>query len=268
MQGWAQTWISTGSGDWTNNANWTAGGFPNATNASGVLGTNITANSLITLGQDIIVGSLTFNDNNNYTLRSNTLIFNTGGGVASLLVTNGGGNGAHTISNVLQLSNNLVVAQWSTGLLTLSGAKSGTGGLTKEGTGTLTMSGAGTYLGATAINNGRVNYSTAGAIPTGSVSVGDGAGAADSAILFLDVSMGFVNALAPTIAADGLLSQGNNRLIRLSSLSGSGETRLNPTVGNGFEFMGAGASNNSTYSGEITGGIAVVGTPNPGGEAA
>ena len=266
-QGQAQTWNVTGGGDWTNNANWTAGGFPNATNASAVLGTSITNTSLITLGQDITVGSLTFNDNNNYTLRSNTLIFNTGGGAALLLVTNSGGNGAHTISNAIQLSNNLVVSQGSTGLLTMSGAKSGAGGLTKEGTNRLALSGVASYTGATLINDGRIDYNTDGAIPTGSaVTIGDGVGAAASATLaIVGALIAPSNALAITIASDGLLLQGPTRLVRISSLSGTsptGELRINNIGGvQGVQFIGDGASNNSTYSGRIT--MGAPGAPPP-----
>ena len=252
------TWGPTGGGNWNVNTNWSSGTFPNATNASAVLGTSITANSLITLGQDITVGSLTFNDNNNYILRSNTLIFNTGGGAALLLVTNSGGNGAHTISNAIQLSNNLVVSQGSTGLLTMSGAKSGAGGLTKEGTNRLALSGVASYTGATLINDGRIDYNSDGAIPAGSaVTIGDGVGAAGSATLaIVGAAIGFSNALALTIASDGLLLQGPTRLVRISSLSGTsptGELRINNIGGvQGVQFVGNGASNNSTYSGRIT----------------
>lgn len=265
-KGLAQTtWGPTGGGNWNVNPNWSSGTFPNAVGAAAVLGTNITANSAITLGTNITVGSLTFDDNNNYTVRSNSLVLDAGGGTAQILVTNSAGNGTHTISSPVELADDVVVSQWTSRNFTISGARSGAGGLTKEGTGTLTLSGVGSYLGPTAINNGRLNYNTGGAIPTGPVSVGDGTGAADSAVLFVNSSMSFGVALVPDIASDGLLWQGNNRLVRLSSASGTGEIRLNPTVGNGFEFMGVGASNNSTFSGEVTGGIAVVGVPNPAG---
>ena len=259
------TWTQPGGGNWNVNSNWSSGTFPNAAGAAAVLGTSITNNAAIPLFQDITLGSLTFNNNNNYSVNNDNLIFNSGGpGAATILVTNAGGNGAHSIASALQLTSNLVVAQWSTGLFTMSGSKSGAGGITKEGTGTMTLSGTATYAGATVINDGRVNYSSSGALPGGSVSLGDGVGAAGSSVLFLDSAMSFGQALAPNIASDGLLAQGNNRLIRLSSASGTGQIALNTQVGNGFEFMGAGASNNSTFSGVISGGIAQVTAPNPG----
>ncbi len=266
----AQTWNLTGGGNWNLDGNWSAAPFPNAPGATAVLGNKITANSNLTLGQNITVGSLLIDDNNNYTLRNptgqnNLLIFDAGVGAAALTVTNLNGNGAHTIQNAIRLDSDLVVTQGSSGTLTLFSSRTGAGGLTKEGTGTVTLSGTSTYLGATAINNGTVNYNTAGALPAGAVSVGNGVGAADSAVLNLNAAMGFANALSLSIASDGLVLQANNRLIRLNSATGTGEIRLNAAVGNGFEFMGAGAGNDSTFSGQITGGIAVVGTPNPAG---
>lgn len=257
------TWGLTGGGNWNVNTNWSSGTFPNAVGAAAVLGTSITNNSTISLGENITVGSIVFNDNNNYVVTNNTLVFNTGGpGAATILVTNTGGPGAHTIGSTLQLTSNLVVSQWSTGLFTMSGSKSGAGGLTKEGTGTLGLSGAATYLGATVINDGRINYNSGGAIPGGPVTVGDGAGAAGSAVLFLDAGIGVAQALAPTLGSDGLLIQGPNRLVRLLSASGTGELRLNGPVPQGFQFIGDGASNNSTYSGVITGGAVVSSPPN------
>lgn len=264
----AQTWNLTGGGNWNLDGNWSAAPFPNAPGATALLGNKITANSNVVLGQNITVGSLLIDDNNNYTLRnptgqSNLLIFDAGLGAAALTVTNLNGNGAHTIQNVIRLDSDLVVTQGSAGTLTLFSSRTGAGGLTKEGTGTVTLSGTSTYLGATAINNGTVNYNTAGALPAGAVSVGNGVGAADSAILNLNASMGVANALSLSIASDGLVLQANNRLVRLNSATGTGEIRLNAAVGNGFEFLGAGAGNDSTFSGQITGGMVVVGAPNP-----
>lgn len=264
----AQTWNLTGGGNWDLDGNWSAAPFPNASGATAVLGNKITANSNVVLGQNITVGSLLIDDNNNYTLRNptgfnNLLIFDAGLGAAALTVTNLNGNGSHTIQNAIRLDSDLVVTQGSSGTLTLFSNRTGAGGLTKEGAGTVTLTGTSTYLGATAINNGTVNYNTAGALPGGAVSVGNGVGAADSAILNLNASMGFANALSLSIASDGLVLQANNRLIRLNSATGTGEIRLNAAVGNGFEFMGAGAGNDSTFSGQITGGLVVVGAPNP-----
>ncbi len=252
------TWGPTGGGNWNVNSNWSSGTFPNAAGAAAVLGTNITANSTISLGQNITVGSVTFNDNNNYLVTNNTLTLAQGGG-ASILVTNSGGNGAHNLRSSVVFSNDVTVSQWSSGTFTMGGARSGTGNLIKEGTGTLLLTNSSSVVGEVRINDGRLTYGAGNPILGGSlVKVGDGTGTAGSATFFVDSTVGGTFALDVEVASDGLLLQGNNRLVRVESLSGSGETRLNTTVGNGFDFNGNGASNNSTYSGIVTGGIQVA----------
>jgi autotransporter-associated beta strand protein len=259
------TWTQPGGGNWNVNSNWSSGTFPNAAGAAAVLGTNIAANAAIPLFQDITLGSLTFNDDNNYSVNNDNLIFNSGGpGAATILVTNSGGNGAHTIASALQLTSNLVVSQWSSGLFTMSGSKSGAGGITKEGTGTLTLSGAATYLGATAVNNGTVIYRSATAIPGGPVTIGDGVGAAASAFLTISNAIPTAGALAATINSDGVLLQGQNIITRVQSLAGTGEVRLT-SVGSGQSFEFAMGTNNATFNGTITGGVANGTTPNPAG---
>jgi fibronectin-binding autotransporter adhesin len=258
VQGWAQTWNLTGGGNWNVNGNWSSGTFPDGVGATALLGTNITANSTISLGQNVTVGSITFNDNNNYLVTNNTLTLAQGGG-ALILVTNSGGNGAHNLRSAVVFSNDVTVSQWSSGTFTLGGARSGSGNLIKEGTGTLLLTNSSSVVGEVRINDGRLTYGAGNPIVGGSlVKVGDGTGTAGSATLFLDASTGGTFALDVEVASDGLLWQGNNRLVRIESLSGVGETRLNTAVGNGFDFNGNGASNNSTYSGIVTGGIQVA----------
>jgi fibronectin-binding autotransporter adhesin len=252
------TWGPTGGGNWNVNTNWSSGAFPNAAGAAAVLGTNITANSTISLGQNITVGSITFNDNNNYLVTNNTLTLAQGGG-ASILVTNSGGNGAHNLRSSVVFSNDVTVSQWSSGTFTIGGSRSGAGNLIKEGTGTLLLTNSSSTVGEVRINDGRLTYGAGNPIVGGSlVRVGDGTGSAGSATFFVDSTIGGTFALDVEVASDGLLWQGNNRLVRIESLAGSGETRLNTTVGNGFDFNGNGASNNSTYHGILTGGIQVA----------
>ena len=95
-----------------------------------------------------------------------------------------------------------------------------------------------------------------GAIPAASlVTIGDGIGAAGSAVLNLNAAMSAAQALNVTVAADGAVVQNNNRLVRLSAVSGTGELRLNAVTGNAFEITGTGG--NTTFSGSITSGIAL-----------
>jgi len=254
-----QTWNLTGGGNWNVDGNWSASPFPDASGAAATLGNATTSSSTITLGQTITLGSLLIDDNNNYTVRNNQLVFDAGAGAAALTVTNANGNGAHTISSPIQLNSNLVITQGSSGALSLSGNRTGTGGLTKEGSRTLTLTGTSTYTGATAINNGQVNYNSTGALPAGAVTVGDGVGAADSAILVINASMG-LNALSVSLASDGQLSVRNGFLGLLNSASGTGEIRMSSSS---VEFMGNGAGNDSTFSGQVTGGLGSGAVPDP-----
>ncbi len=59
------------------------------------------------------------------------------------------------------------------------------------------------------------------------VTVGDGVGAAGSAVLNLNAAMSAAQALNVTLASDGVVVQNSNRLVRLSAVSGTGELRLN-----------------------------------------
>lgn len=260
----AQTWNLDAAGNWNVNGNWSPAAFPNAVDAAATLGNVITANRTITLGQTITVGTLAFDDNNNYNVASNLLVFDVSAGNAALTVTNANGNGAHTISAPIQLNDTLVVTQGSTGALTLSGGLSGPGGLTKEGAGQLNLSGAAsTYTGDTRVNSGTLNYAVANAISGASrVFIGDGVGGAGSAQLTVNQTVSTPNALDVTLAADGRLVQGNNRIVRLSALSGAGEVVLNAPVPQLFEITGSGAD--TTYSGVISGGAASAST-DPGG---
>lgn len=250
----AQTWNVNANGNWGTAANWSPASVPNGIGASASLLNIITAPRTVSLNVPVTLGNLTFGGGFNYTIGgTNTLTFDAAAGNATLDVS---GTAAHTISRPMVLTDTLVVNQGSSGTLTLSGARSGAGGLIKNGTGQVTLSGASTFFGPAQINAGTLLYNTAGAIPAASlVTLGDGIGAAGSAVLNLNAAMSVAQALNVTLASDGLLIQNNNRLVRLSAVSGTGELRLNAAVGNGFEIVGTGGD--TTFNGAVTGGIAV-----------
>ena len=256
----AQTWNVNANGSWGTATNWSPVLVPNGVGASASLPNILTAARTITLNLPVTLGTLSLDGGFNYTISGtgavNTLRFDAAAGNAALNVT---GTAAHTISRPIVLTDTLVINQGSTGALTLSGALSGAGGLIKNGAGQVTLSGAGSFTGQTQVNNGTILYNAAGAIPAASpVTIGDGIGAAGSAVLNLNAAMSAAQALNVTLASDGVVVQNSNRLVRLSAVSGTGELRLNNAVGNAFEVTGTGG--NTTFSGAVTGGIALNST--------
>lgn len=249
------TWNLNAAGNWNVDANWTAPSvFPNGVDAVANFGNIITANRTITLGIPITVGTVTFDDNNNYTITANTLTFQTSVGNASLTVTNVNGSGAHSIASAVSLASSLNMTHSSTANFTISGAISGANGIIKNGAGTgaFVLSNTGnSYGGTTTINQGTLNYGAAGCIPTTSVvTVGNGVSTAQLTIAAVMTS---ANAFPAIVNTNGTIAPNSNMTTFLSSLQGSGSIALALVTGNAnlFEIFG---STSTTFSGSITGG--------------
>ena len=264
ISGSGQTWILNAAGNWNANSNWSSPAFPDAVGASVTFGNVITANRTITLGQNITVGSITFDDNNAYTLLgSNRLTFDATAGNASISST-GANHVLGGTTGTTHLLNDTVAVSVATGrTLTWRGPISGAGGLIFDGPGTLTIvsGAANTFTGNTFINNGRLNYSKSGALGGGTtVTIGDGIGAAESATLVLaSGSISGSNIFTPMLLSDGYLDINSGSVVRLTSLAGSG--RVDVTGNNSRELTGG--AGDTTYAGTITGGAA-GGTINTG----
>jgi fibronectin-binding autotransporter adhesin len=148
---------------------------------------------------------------------------------------------------------------------TFSGAISGTGGsFTKSGTGTLTLDGttANTLSGTFNVNDGTVLLAkTAGldATGTGALNIGDGTGAAASALVQLNAANQINDGAAVTINADGRLNlNGNSETIGSLASSAAAST---VTLGAGTLTTG-GNNGSTTFAGVVsgTGGLTKVGT--------
>ena len=255
-------WTNTGGGDWTDGINWdTDPLFPNNIDDTANFLTSITANANITItGIDITVGTVNFDDNRDYTIRTvpppppsaRRLFFDVSSGAAAINVSDANGAGAHRISAAVVLNDSLTMTHTSVANFLISGNISGSGGLTKAGTGTgfLLLSGTNTYMGSTNITEGTLRYDTNGCIPAASVtSISAGA------TLEINASISSGNALSLT--NNGTLDVNINEIARLSSLAGSGSINLSTGIGpnNLFEII---ASSSTTFSGDIALGNANV----------
>lgn len=177
------TWNSNASANWSDPTRWT-GGIPNAVGASATLGSIITSSRTITVNASVTVGSLTINDNNNYTLSrtagtgTNLLTFDAAGaGPATITVAN---SGAPTISTSgdrlrVNLADNTVVNHTGTGVFTISTIVQGAGSLTRNGTGTMLLSGANTFSGGLIVNSGTTRFGNNTAAGTGTLTLNGGA---------------------------------------------------------------------------------------------
>jgi fibronectin-binding autotransporter adhesin len=202
----------------------------------------------LTMGGGAVIGTGTL------TLGGN-LTFN-GIGTATAAISsnvNLGGN------RTLQVGNNAVNGDSD---LTISGAISGTGNLTKIDLGTLALSGttANTYTGTTTVTDGLVTLNkTAGvqALGSGNVTVGDGVGAASSASLKLLASNQIANATSVAIASDGKFDLNGNAQT-IATFTGTGLL----DTGAGGALIAGGTNANWTFSGSLagTGSIDKVGT--------
>lgn len=171
------TWNQDADANWNVDAYWISPAtFPNAIGANAIFSNVITAPRAITLGQNITIGTTTFNNANSYTIQgANTLTFDMASGNATITSTTGN----HTISSAVELNDPLIVAQNGGGgsVFTISGPISGTNSLRKNGNGVLTLSNeANSYLN-TIMGGGTLRITSDGAL-----------GQANGSITFLGTS--------------------------------------------------------------------------------
>lgn len=254
------TWTLNANGNWNVNGNWSPAIFPNSIDSTANFLNVITASRTITLGQNITIGTVIFNDNNNYIISgANTLIFDVSSGNAAITIFNTNGNGAHRINSNLLLNRNVDISSSSTATFQLLGNISGAGGISWAGSnvGNLLVNGTNSYTGPTNIYDGLFTYNHDGCIPTTNlVTIGTGSSSNSPTLAIADNMTVPISVL---INSDGTLTQNNNRTVQLLSLSGSGQVNLSlgNTNANLFEINGA---TGNEFSGVISGGLANVST--------
>ncbi len=224
-----QTWNVNADGNWNDKANWNPKSAPNARDEVVTLGSVITANRVITLSNPRTLGTLTINDNNNYTISGGgKLRFDVSAGSATINVQN---SGAPTISLDIEMKDDLVINHTGSGLFTLSGAISGAQSLTHSGAGTTQFTGAAanTYTGATTVSNGTLLLAkTAGvdAIAGSSITVNTGG------TLLLGAANQIANTTAMTLAGGTFstgLTTGFSETLGALTLSGNSSINLGTT---------------------------------------
>jgi len=227
----AQTWNLNANGNWSAAGNWSPATVPNAIGANATLGGIISATRTITVDTSVTLGTLTINDNNNYTLTraagtgTNLLTFDAvGSGPATITISN---TGAPTISSTgsrlrVNLTDNTVISHTGTGLFTISTVVEGAGSLTHGGTGTTLLSGANTFSGGLAVNSGTVRFGGNTAAGTGPLTLNGGAIEASSA----------ARTLGNAVTVGGNFSVGGTQALTLSGAMALGSSQRTVTTGN------------------------------------
>jgi autotransporter-associated beta strand protein len=172
----SSAWNLPGSGTWASLGSWSSAGIPEFAGASANFTGSATAATTVSLNANWTVGNMTFNNSHGYTIApgtSGSFFLDNGGATATGTITDSAG--PQTISAPLVLNSNVAFTVTnSTDTLTVSGAVSGTGGISMSGAGTLSLSSSNSYAGATTINSGVLSVSAVNAIPSSSAITNSG----------------------------------------------------------------------------------------------
>lgn len=162
----------------------TTGGNPLLLSNAGTIQTTSSVVNVETVNAPLVLEGNTYTIASNATSSSGTLNF--GGSItgaasgATVLALTGTNTGANTVSGVISdgPSNPIQVVKSGTGSWTLSGDNTFSGGLNVSA-GTLRLAAANTYSGNTTVSGGTLRIGNAAAIPSGSLTVVNGAGTLD-----------------------------------------------------------------------------------------
>jgi autotransporter-associated beta strand protein len=158
--------------------------------------------------------------------------------------------GGEVFGNTVGNAGSLIFAGAGANTFTIASGISGAGVVRKEGSNAVTLTGTNTYSGATQVNDGAVQLQGGGGttLGTGLLTIGDGAGAAGSAVVRQLASEQLGNA-AVVLNTDGRYDL-NGFTETVSSLAGAAGSQL--ALGGGVLTAGDAAS--TTFAGVISGG--------------
>ena len=172
--GWSvlntKTWTKGGSSlSWTNAANWSPDGTPDATWDVLLDGSGLADGDVLDIGGNQSVNLLSIDSTAGFTIggASGTLTI-----VKGNLTRSADSSGVQTIARPVALGTSAIWDIAGSGRLAVSGRISGSGfGLEKRGQGTLLLTGANTYTGATNVNAGTLLVNNTSGSGTGSGTV-------------------------------------------------------------------------------------------------
>jgi autotransporter-associated beta strand protein len=233
----ASQWNSSTGGSWGNASLWT-NGIPDGQGAQAnfLASPGLTSAGTITLDGDRVVGQMTFNNSNGYTIAPGTTpagnngqitIDDTGDstGTANPLITVL--SGGQTITPSIFLINGVTTNISSGSTLTVTGTIAGSGVLTKNGAGTLTLANANTYS-STSINGGTLILTPAATVTGGPITVNSGgtlnfAASGASGILTRNLAVALnVNTSGTVVVAPTAVTANRQLIVATGGLSISG----------------------------------------------
>ncbi|HJS09599.1 MAG TPA: hypothetical protein VJ809_18150, partial [Pirellulales bacterium] len=132
-----KTWGVDAAGQASVASNWFGGVAPGGIGDVAAFTTIITADRTVTIDQPLTLGTLRFDDNNNYTIAGpQTLTLQAAANAAATIdVQSAHGDGSHTITAPITIASNLNIVQQSAGAFTISGSLGNSAGraITKSG---------------------------------------------------------------------------------------------------------------------------------------
>ncbi len=208
------------------------------------------ASSAVVLGDATHTGILSYTGNSATYTRGFTV--NAGGGEVD--VTTSGQLLTIGTGNIVDASGGTITIGGIGNTLIASTIGGGSGGLTKTGSGTLTLTGSNTYTGLTTVNNGEVDLNSSALAVPGNLTIGDGIGAAGSALVLQLAANQIVTTAAVQIdGADGELNLNNFNQTIASLADRTGGSGTNGILNLGTAILTVGDTTSTTYSSSITG---------------
>jgi autotransporter-associated beta strand protein len=248
LSGLISQWTSTGGGTWGTGSNWGAA-VPSAQGDTASFTTQLSAPSTVTLPGSLTLGGVVFNSTNGYTISGQpgeVLTLSNGTQPSALNAL----SGHHTITTPAVLSSTVASDIAASSSITLSGAVSGPGGITKSGDGTLFLTGANSFSGLVQATDGFISFTDASGLGTGNLTLNGGG-----------ISFGGTNSVdlstkAITIGVDGGIIDTNGNNVTFAAPIGNGGSGSLTKSGLGTLTLAAG----NTYGGatNVDGGTLVL----------